>query len=134
MVRSGWYLMRSKTNRMKNPILVLAAFIATIFGCNPASSDKNGTPESSAVGPSSATAMCIWKEVAIRDSPSEKAKYLTSVYLGEKLQVLADTSSETVNGKLHHYQRIKLGDGMEGWIRTDFIAKGAEAAQSEAKR
>lgn len=71
--------------------------------------------------------LCIWKEVSVRETPSEKGKYVTSVSLGENFEVTSDTASERVNGKRSVYHLIKLSDGTTGWIRKDFIAVNAKA-------
>lgn len=74
------------------------------------------------------TAICIWKEVSIRETPSEKGKYITTVYLGEKFEALPDTASEKSKDRIVKFNRIKLGDGTEGWVRAEFIAVNAVPA------
>lgn len=123
---------------MKNTFLPFSSLLVAaiiLVSCNSKSSDNTvvESPESQDVGepspePTVPSAICIWKEVSVRATPSEKGKYLTSVYLGEKMEALQDTTSEVVNGKRYHYQHVKLVDNTEGWVRADFIAVNAIAA------
>jgi len=73
-------------------------------------------------------AICLWKEVAIRETPSEKGKYATSIYLGENLTALADTASDITKGRKVIYRKVTLTDGSQGWVREDFIAIDGKAA------
>ncbi|HEY0653189.1 MAG TPA: SH3 domain-containing protein [Chryseosolibacter sp.] len=107
-------------------------FVLTVVSCSSSTSDfksqTTGDPQEDTVAKSQLpSGLCIWKEVAVRETPSEKGKYLTSVSLGEKFEVSADTASETVNGKKSVYHLIKLSDGTTGWVRETFIAINAKA-------
>jgi hypothetical protein len=123
---------------MKNYFSLLCALaLITLLSCGSKDgndietadlNDNAGVSEEDASSPSTPQALCIWKEVSIRETPSEKGKYRTTVYLGEKLHVMPDTASETVNDKIYNYQLVKLGDGTQGWIRKEFIAINAVPA------
>lgn len=73
-------------------------------------------------------AFCTWKEVSVRESPSSKGKWLTSVYLAEKFEYLEETAVDSSDKKLPSYYKIKLKDGKEGWIRSDFVALDSRPA------
>lgn len=73
-------------------------------------------------------AICLWKEIAVREIASEKGKYLTSIYLGEEMEALSDTASEQSTSKRVRFHKVKLKDGMEGWVRDEFIAIQSTAA------
>ncbi len=73
-------------------------------------------------------AVCIWKEIGVRETPQEKGKYITSIYLGEKVTAMGDTASEVVGTRKYLYERIRLIDGKEGWVRSDFVAVDAVPA------
>ncbi len=64
----------------------------------------------------------IWNEVGIRDTPSDKGKYVTSIYLGERFDLVGDTASEVVGSKRNHYHKITLSDGTGGWVRDELVA------------
>jgi len=50
------------------------------------------------------------------------------VYLGEEVEPLGDTASEVSGKSRVHYSKVRLVDGKECWIRTDFIALGYKPA------
>lgn len=85
-----------------------------------ANEEKETAEESSS---DNTPSVCIWDQVAVRDSPSDKGKYLTAISIGETLEVFTDT---TGNGKL--FIKVKLIDGTEGYARKDFIISGGKAS------
>jgi|GEM_PF-5370190 len=104
-------------------LLVLFAFLT--WNCQ-SSSDQKSSSDSIAVaeqpsGPMPVT-ICIWNELGVRESPGEKGKYLTSVYLGERLKLVGDTASELSGTKRNRYRKVELSDGKQGWVREDLIA------------
>lgn len=114
-------------------VFFLAAILATTFSCG--SKVDQGIAEDQAEVSTEKTALlpeqpavCIWKEVGVRETPAEKGKYLTTVYLGEKALALGDTASEVVGNRRYQYRKLRLADGTEGWIRSDFVATGATPA------
>jgi SH3-like domain-containing protein len=66
------------------------------------------------------------KKVALRESPEEKGKYLTSVNLAEKVELLGEEKTDESASKKREYCKIKLMDGKEGWIVKDFIVAKAK--------
>lgn len=73
-------------------------------------------------------AFCTWKEVSVRETPSAKGKWITSVYLAEKFEFLEERAIDSSDKRLPEYLKIKLKDGKEGWIRGDFVAVDARPA------
>jgi hypothetical protein len=73
-------------------------------------------------------AVCIWKEVGVKETAEEKGKYKTTIYLGEQVSALPDTTSELSGKKRVKFHKIRLTDGTEGWVREDFIAVNSAPA------
>lgn len=73
-------------------------------------------------------AVCIWEKVAVRENPEEKGKYLTSVNLAEKVELLGEQKIDEGSSKKKEYWKIKMLDGKEGWIIKDFIVAKAKPA------
>ena len=114
---------------MKNSLIVLTATVALIAaGCGQSrKAEESATAtDSTDVAPKKEgmprVTICLWNEVGIRDNAGEKAKYLTTIYLGEKLTFLGDTASELSGKKKINYKKIRMTDGQEGWVRDEFIA------------
>src|ERR1041385_4967163 len=108
---------------MKTPYLTLVLLLA--IACSKPS-DNDGSNDSTAASsttPADTTVnVVIWNEVGIRDTPSDKGKYLTTIYLGEKFDVVGDTASELVGSKRNHFHKIRLSDGSPGWGRDELVA------------
>ena len=115
---------------MKHTYIFLIIITAIFISCESKNNSDNGilVQEEEKADAVKSTATCIWKEVSVKDSPSEKGKFLTSVFLGERFTFLEDTASEKVGDKRILYTKIQLTDGKEGWVRSDFIAVGATGA------
>ena len=94
---------------------------------------SNGTTTSEEVvsdnsGSSSNQAICMWGTLAIKETPEDKGKYVTNVYLGEKMTLLGETKVDDSSKKKHEYVKVKLTDGTEGWIQLNLIAPNASAS------
>lgn len=71
----------------------------------------------------SGMAVCVFDKASLMDSPSRKdGKWLSSIALGEKLEFLGNTKTETSDGKERTFLKVKMVDGKEGWVQSDFIA------------
>lgn len=70
--------------------------------------------------------VCLWSAVSIRETPSAKGKWKTTIYMGEKGTYLGETVTDTVPKKDVDYVKIKLTDGTTGWIEKRFMAIDAE--------
>ncbi|HYG04083.1 MAG TPA: SH3 domain-containing protein [Chryseosolibacter sp.] len=66
-------------------------------------------------------ASCIWDNVALRQDPSDKGKYLTALSIGEVVTVLPN-AIDTADV----YVKIRLNDGTEGWSKKDFIVSNGQ--------
>jgi hypothetical protein len=69
--------------------------------------------------------VCLWNELGVRETASEKGKYMTSIYLGEHLAMTGDSATETSGTKTTLFYKVTLSDGKSGWVNSTFLAKGA---------
>ncbi|MGL1887112.1 MAG: SH3 domain-containing protein [Reichenbachiella sp.] len=111
-----------------NTIFILGSII--LFNCssNPESQAEGETEavteEELAVVPEPIPAVCIWDKILVRESPSQDAKSLTRISVGESLFYLGKDT--TVEKRAYTY--VKLNDGQEGWALKDFIVNNARPA------
>ena len=66
--------------------------------------------------------VCLWEKLAVRENPSDQAKYLSSLTLGESIWGLNETKTDEVSSKKNTYSKILLSDGSVGWSRSDLLA------------
>ena len=66
--------------------------------------------------------VCMWKAVSLREEPSSKGKYVTTMNLGETGTTYGETVADSSSSKLKEYVKITLGDGTEGWIQKNLTA------------
>ena len=109
---------------MKNlPIIIV---IVLLLGCSSSgnqSSEMEATADEAEVTQaevSETEAVCVWDKVSVRDSPTSKGKWLTSISIGETLTFLGQEAVDTLE-KNRKYYKVRLADGTEGWSRNDFI-------------
>lgn len=75
-------------------------------------------------------AICLLDNLSIRETPSAKGKWITSMSLGEKVMFTEEETTDAVSKKV--YYKVKLTDGKEGWTRATFLAvNGAVGAMLE---
>ena len=109
-----------------------------LIGCGGQSGDETTTtgedstttekPEEVAEEPKEPNAVCLWPEaISIREKADPKSKYLTAMYLGEKVFYLGDDQEV----EKRTYCKVKLQDGTEGYTRKDFLAVGFPVAVLE---
>lgn len=72
------------------------------------------------------TGLSTWEGHSAKETPGNDGKWVASIAFGEELELLNETETEEKSGKT--YEKVKLLDGKEGWVRADFIAKGAQMA------
>lgn len=65
-------------------------------------------------------AASTWEGHSLREEPGKKGKWLASVSFGEEMDLLG----ETEKGDKYTYEKVRLTDGKEGWVRDDLIYKG----------
>ncbi|WP_299136194.1 SH3 domain-containing protein [uncultured Tenacibaculum sp.] len=66
------------------------------------------------------TAICLLDKLSIRETPSAKGKWITSMSLGESVTFTEEEETDVTTKKL--YYKVKLTDGKEGWTRATFLA------------
>jgi hypothetical protein len=122
-------------NLIKTALILLTFFL---YDCSSKTEEVKGeevteakdTSPTSTVESESPTlpAVCIWKEVSVKEVAEEKGKYKTTIYLGEQVSALADTASEKTGTRTIKFRKVRLTDGTEGWVREDFIALNSSPA------
>jgi len=71
--------------------------------------------------------ICMWSAVTIKETPSQKGKYITAIYLGEKAEYLGETVADSSNAKKPvEFVKVKLTDGTTGWVQANFMAIDAK--------
>ena len=71
--------------------------------------------------------VCMWSAVSIRETPSSKGKYVTTMSLGEEGTTFGETITDSSTSKAREYVQVTLGDGTEGWIQKNLTAVNAIA-------
>lgn len=71
-------------------------------------------------------ALSTWEGHAAKESPANDGKWVATIAFGEELTLQSETETDSKSGK--SFEKVKLLDGKEGWVRSDFIAKGAKMA------
>ncbi len=67
-------------------------------------------------------AASTWEGHSLREEPSSKGKWMASISFGEEMELLG----ETEKGEKRTYEKVRLSDGQEGWVRDDLIHKGGK--------
>ncbi|CAM1342919.1 SH3 domain-containing protein [Tenacibaculum amylolyticum] len=68
----------------------------------------------------SGDAICLLDKLSVRETPTAKGKWITSMSLGEKVYFTGEKHTDSVSKK--DYYKVKLIDGKEGWSRSTFLA------------
>ncbi len=108
-------------------ILLLAIAVYSCGGSQSQSQSETSTTEAAPeeAAPKEVEAVSIWDKISIRETPSDKGEYVTSLSLGEKLTYLGVEETST-DDKV--FLNVRLNDGTEGWVRSEFVAAEAEPA------
>lgn len=115
--------------------LVLSVLVMLIFSCG--GDDTSGQDSDEAAADTTAVnvaeetetsniAICLWGKVGLREEAGAKAKYLTTIYFGEKIELLGE--SQEIESEKRTYVKVGLSDGKEGWVNEYLIATDAELA------
>lgn len=72
------------------------------------------------------TGLSTWEGHSAKATPGNDGKWVASIAFGEEVELLNETETDEKSGKT--YEKVKLLDDKEGWVRADFIAKGAQMA------
>lgn len=68
-------------------------------------------------------AVCLM-DISVRETPSRKGKWITSISIGEKVTYMGEKTEDPKSKKL--YYKVKLIDGKQGWTRADFFVVNAK--------
>ncbi|MBN2519632.1 MAG: SH3 domain-containing protein [Bacteroidales bacterium] len=71
-------------------------------------------------------AVCIWDGASLRQGPSSNTKWLSSVSLGEKVTLLGETQTDSVDNI--EFVKVQLSDGKEGWVSSNLIIPEGKVA------
>ena len=115
---------------MKNLGLLLSFFTITVlWSCGNESTKSSGGESPVAETPAETPAeeasveeqpaVCLWENLSVRQDPSSKGKWLTSMSLGEVVTYAGETALDSAADKSYH--KVRLSDGTEGWSLATFI-------------
>ena len=65
--------------------------------------------------------VCLWDNLAIRETASDDGKYITSLSLGETVTSLEEVKTDESSDKKRQYLKVQLSDGTQGWTRNDLV-------------
>ena len=94
--------------------------LALIFACSTSTNESTSDSEVTEEVVEEKPAVCIWDNISVRETPTAKGKWLTSISLGESLTYLGLSAVDS-SDKNREYYKIQLNDGTEGWSVADFI-------------
>ncbi len=98
--------------------LIILAVLIIVSGCK----TKKAPGEEKATNDSpKGAAVCIWDNISLKATPDKDGKWIASISLGEKCTYLNDKKEEVNGEKKTCYLKMKLQDGKEGWVQSDFI-------------
>jgi len=69
--------------------------------------------------------VCMWKAVSLKEKPSQKGKYITTMYLGETATTHNEVVIDTTSKKKREYIKVTLADNTTGWIQQNLVAVNA---------
>lgn len=72
------------------------------------------------------SALCTWDGQGIRTESGSGGKWLATLSFGEEMTLLNEVEEDEKGKKT--YEKVRLLDGKEGWIRQDLIEKGGTLA------
>lgn len=118
-----------KMNQSNLFLFCLVGFLTYCTGCTGPKNESSGQEGSQVNDPvaeiKESAAVCIWDKIAVREEPSSKSKWVTSISLGETLTSLGTIALDTLD-KDRKYVKVRLADGTEGWSIEDFIIPDAK--------
>lgn len=102
-------------------VFLLFGMLLTLGACH--SSDPSTTENKDSSG-----AVCIWDNASLKETPEDNGKWLCAISIGEIVNY-QDSEKEVNNGKKTvKYLKVKLKDGKEGWVQSDFIVLNSKPA------
>jgi hypothetical protein len=119
-------------NYLKTLLFVALISVLTYSCGGDSKNDEDDSDSTAAVdeiknAPADETAICIWSSLVVRETPSLKGKYKSTMNLGEKAIFLKESAVDSSNKKSpKEFIKIKLTDGSQGWVQSTFMAVGAK--------
>lgn len=112
--------------------LLLFIFALLISACGEenqnSETDSTDTESAEVNVEKGAPIICMWSAVSIKETPAQKGKYITAIYLGEKASYLGETAIDSSNAKKPvEFVKVKLTDGTTGWVQANFMAIDAQS-------
>jgi uncharacterized protein YgiM (DUF1202 family) len=101
---------------------ILAFGLLSCLGTETKDKEKQSKVEEEA--PKEVDAVSIWDGISVRKEPSSDGKWLSSISLGEKVLMTGKTAVDSSEDN-REYVEIKLGDGKQGWVVSDFVEEGS---------
>jgi uncharacterized protein YgiM (DUF1202 family) len=118
---------------MKNLCLLLLGLLLMVSFTACASDKKTGdadeteledeSEDSDGDADAGSLTLSTWEGHSAKDSPGNDGKWVASIAFGEELTLLNETETDAKTNK--SYEKVRLLDGKEGWVRADFVAKDA---------
>ena len=120
------------TKNLKISVFLLA-FTVFFYSCGDSDSEQaENTDDMEETGDSGepedynkvseAPIVCMWSKVSLKNAPTSKGKWLTTIYLGETATYTGITEKDTTVAKGKDYAKIELIDGTTGWVDIRFMA------------
>lgn len=106
--------------------LYLTLPLALIISCSPAAEQAQELETVEEIVLEETAAVCIWDKVSVRETPSAKGKWKTSISIGETLTYLGKEAVDSTDDK--KYYNVRLADNTEGWSVSDFIIPEGKVA------
>lgn len=114
---------------MKKILIGIITLAFAFTGCK-----EKGSSETKTTGETKETveviteakAICLYDKLSIRDKPTKKGKWLTSMSLGETVTYTGEEVLDSISKRT--FCKVKLTDGKEGWTRADLIAINGKVA------
>jgi len=118
--------------------IFLMAFAMFFFSCGDSDTEQtedtdemeetydSGEPEDYVEEISEAPIVCMWSKVSLKNAPTAKGKWVTTIYLGESATYTGITEKDTTVAKGKDYAKIELIDGTTGWVDIRFMAVDAK--------
>lgn len=107
-------------------VFLAAAFLST--GCGGAESgdkpenSEEVEEEEEGFDESANVALSTWEGHSVSDAVG--GKWVASLTFGEKVELLGESDTDAASQK--SFEKVRLLDGKEGWVRADMIHKGGE--------
>lgn len=103
-----------------NPLLIAPFLLLFATACGDNNKEQTADSEETL---KETPAVCIWDGIALRESPSDKGQWISSISLGEKITLTGAVAYDSASNN-REYRQVRLTDNKEGWVLKDFVAEG----------